>query len=191
MPATGSTTSGDVLSMSPMLMEKYISAAQEVSKVAVFGESYLTKPTKLVELLPKKFQDDTAATGNVKPFSYRGTAYGSFHVPVDAEYEFRFRYANYRGANADVTQADAGAPGAAPAGAGRGRGRGAAGAPAGAPGTPGAAPGAAPDPAAPAAAGRGRGAGAAAGGAAARVLDGRRRGWRATRGADGRRNQGP
>ena len=88
---------GDVLSLSPLLMEKYMNAAQTVSKVAIYGESYLPKPAQLVRLLPKKFQDDTPATGNVMPYSLRGAAYGNLHVPVDAEYEFRFRYYNYRG----------------------------------------------------------------------------------------------
>jgi hypothetical protein len=92
---------GDVLSLSPMLMEKYMNAAARVSKVAVYGESYLAKPALLVRLLPKKFQDDTPATGNVMPYSLRGAAYGTLHVPVDGEYEFRFRYYNYRGGNGD------------------------------------------------------------------------------------------
>ena len=132
---------GDVLSLSPLLMEKYMNAARTVSKAAVFGESYPTTPTQIVKLLPKKFQDDTPATGNVLPYSFRGAAYGTLRVPVDGEYEFRFRYANYRGANADLVDADApargargaggaaGAPGDVPAGvaAGRGRGRGAGG----------------------------------------------------------------
>ncbi len=36
---------GDVLSVSPMLMEKYMAAAAKVARVAVFGESYPEKPT--------------------------------------------------------------------------------------------------------------------------------------------------
>jgi hypothetical protein len=134
---------GDVLSMSPMLMEKYMSAAQTVSKVAVYGETYPAEPTQIVKLLPKKFQDDTPAAGNVLPYSFRGAAYGTLHVPVDGEYEFRFRYANYRGANADLVDQ--------PADAARGgRGRAAAAGSAGPPGAPG-------DAGTPA--GRGRGAG--------------------------------
>src|SRR5689334_3819182 len=63
---------GDVLSLSPMLMEKYMSAARTVSRAAVFGESYPEKPTLIVRLMPKKMQDDMPATGNVTPFSARG-----------------------------------------------------------------------------------------------------------------------
>ena len=49
---------GDVLSLSPLLMEKYMNAARTVSRVAVYGESYPAKPALVVRLLPKKFQDD-------------------------------------------------------------------------------------------------------------------------------------
>lgn len=123
---------GDVLSMSPMLMEKYMAAARTVSKAAVFGEPYPAKPTLLVRLLPKKIQDDMPATGNVTPFSARGALYGTYHAPVDGEYEFRFRYQNFRGGE-EVTQADA------PNRTGRGRGAGAGAPPAASPAPPAAA----------------------------------------------------
>jgi hypothetical protein len=134
---------GDVLSMSPMLMEKYMSAARSVSRAAVFGEPYPEKPTLLVRLMPKKIQDDMQATGNVTPFSARGSLYATFHAPVEGEYEFRFRYQNFRGGE-QVIQAD----GPARSGAG------------GAPGTDAPAAGAPVAPAAPTAPvapGRGRG----------------------------------
>ncbi len=94
---------GDVLSMSPMLMEKYMSAARVVSRAAVFGETYPEKPTLLVRLMPKKIQDDMQATGNVTPYSARGALYTTFHAPVEGEYEFRFRYQNFRGGEPVVT----------------------------------------------------------------------------------------
>lgn len=138
---------GDVLSISPMLMEKYMNAARSVSRAAVFGEPYPEKPTPMVRLLPKKIQDDMPATGNVTPFSARGAMYTTFHAPVDGEYEFRFRYQNFRGGE-PVLQTD-----------GPARGRGAApGAPV-APGTSNA-PVAPTAPAAPDAPARGRGRGA-------------------------------
>ena len=99
---------GDVLSLSPMLMEKYMSAARTVSRAAVFGEPYPEKPTLIVRLMPKKIQDDMQATGSVTPFSARGALYTSFHAPVDGEYEFRFRYQNFRGGE-PVIQTDKGA----------------------------------------------------------------------------------
>jgi mono/diheme cytochrome c family protein len=88
---------GDVLSVSPMLMEKYISTARTVARAAVFGEAYPEKPGQLTSLTPKKLQDDSRATGSETPYALRGTLYATYHFPVDAEYEFRWRYGNYRG----------------------------------------------------------------------------------------------
>jgi hypothetical protein len=87
---------GDVLSISPLLMEKYFKAAQTVSRAAVFGEPVPAAPTLLVKLMSKKVQDDLPARGNVTPFSLRGAIYSTFHAPIDAEYEFRIRYQNFR-----------------------------------------------------------------------------------------------
>jgi len=88
---------GDVLSLSPMLMEKYVNAARAVARAAVLGEPYPEKPGQLVHLTPKKMQDDVHAKGNETPYSMRGTLYRTYHFPVDGEYEFRWRYGNYRG----------------------------------------------------------------------------------------------
>jgi mono/diheme cytochrome c family protein len=85
---------GDVLSVSPLLMEKYLAAAKKLSQVAVYGEPVLPKPMKLIRYMSKKSQDDP--TPNALPYSYRGAIYGSFGFPADAEYEFRMRVGNYR-----------------------------------------------------------------------------------------------
>lgn len=85
---------GDVLSVSPLLMEKYMAAAQKLSQAAVYGQAVSPKPTKLIRYMSKKSQDDP--TPNALPYSYRGSIYGSFHFPIEAEYEFRMRVANYR-----------------------------------------------------------------------------------------------
>lgn len=85
---------GDVLSVSPLLMEKYITAARRLSTAAVFGENAPAKPTKLIRYLSKKSQDDP--TPGALPYSYRGAIYGSFQFPVDGEYELRMRVGNYR-----------------------------------------------------------------------------------------------
>ena len=84
----------DVLSVSPLLMEKYIAAAKRISRVAVYGEPYLNRPTKLIRYMSKKSQDDP--TPGALPYSERGAIYGSFDFPVDGEYEFHMRDANYR-----------------------------------------------------------------------------------------------
>lgn len=90
----GFDTIGDVLSVSPMLMEKYIAAARRLSTVAVYGEKAAAKPTKLVRYMSKKSQDDS--TPGALPFSLRGAIYGSFRFPVSGEYELRMRVGNYR-----------------------------------------------------------------------------------------------
>ena len=113
---------GDVLSLSPMLMEKYVNAARVVARAAVFGEAYPEKPGQLIVLTPKKMQDDLQTKGNETPYSMRGTLYATYHFPVDGEYEFRWRYGNYRGrgkpvgpgrpfASAEAAPADAAAVG--------------------------------------------------------------------------------
>ena len=85
---------GDVLSVSPMLMEKYAAAARAVSRAAVYGEPVPAKPTKLIRFLGKKSQDDS--TTGALDFSYRGALWATFDFPADGEYEFHMRDANYR-----------------------------------------------------------------------------------------------
>ncbi|MDQ6678250.1 MAG: DUF1587 domain-containing protein, partial [Acidobacteriota bacterium] len=85
---------GDVLSVSPLLMEKYVSAARKLSRAAVYGEPVPLKPTKLTRFLSKKAQDDP--TPNALPYSLRGAIYGKFDFPATAEYELRMRVGNYR-----------------------------------------------------------------------------------------------
>ena len=98
---------GDVLSVSPMLMEKYMTAASRVSRLAVFGESLPPKPTILARLLNRRSPDanDVLSKGSYFPYSMRGAMYGPWIFPVDAEYEFRLRIANFRGEaeNPDIT----------------------------------------------------------------------------------------
>jgi len=100
---------GDVLSVSPLLMGKYMSAAKKLSKVAIYGDTIPPKPIVLGHLMGKKGHD--GASGGIVssnaylPFSLRGAMYGSFVFPVDGEYEFRVRIANYRGQDpADLPQ---------------------------------------------------------------------------------------
>ena len=89
---------GDVLTVSPMLMEKYMSAAAKVSQLAIFGEPLPPKPTRLARLLNRRSPDatDVLSKGNYFPYSMRGAMYGNWTFPVDAEYEFRLRVANFR-----------------------------------------------------------------------------------------------
>src|SRR5688572_13010358 len=104
----GFDNNGDVLSVSPMLMEKYMQAAEKISRLAVYGETLPEKPTRLVRLMNRRSQDayDVLSEGNsgvYLPYSLRGAMYGNFTFPVDGEYEFRLRIANFRGDDADIT----------------------------------------------------------------------------------------
>jgi hypothetical protein len=108
----GFDNNGDVLSVSPMLMEKYMQAAEKISRLAVYGEAVPPKPTRLVRLMNRRSQDayDVLSEGNsgmYLPYSLRGAMYGNFTFPVDGEYEFRLRIANFRGDNqTDLTDED-------------------------------------------------------------------------------------
>jgi hypothetical protein len=105
----GFDNNGDVLTVSPMLMEKYMQAAEKISRLAVYGETVPPKPTRLIRLMNRRSQDayDVLSEGNAGvylPYSLRGAMYGDFTFPVDGEYEFRLRIANFRGDDdADIT----------------------------------------------------------------------------------------
>ncbi|MCU1327017.1 MAG: hypothetical protein JWN34_2387 [Bryobacterales bacterium] len=97
----------DVLTISPMLMEKYLGAARKASQLAVFGPAYPAKPVLLSHQLAKRSYDFGVASGtegsiagaSYLPYAMRGNLEGSFLFPVDAEYEIRFRVMNLRNAN--------------------------------------------------------------------------------------------
>jgi mono/diheme cytochrome c family protein len=93
----GYDNNGDVLTLSPMLMEKYMAAARSVSRVAVYGEPYEKKPGIVAKLMIKSVQDDGRVSGNVLPFSLRGSLDATFRAPVEADYLLQFRSLNRRG----------------------------------------------------------------------------------------------
>src|SRR6185295_2344902 len=82
------------------------------SCLAVYGETIPAKPTRLIRLMNRRSQDayDVLSQGNAGvylPYSLRGAMYGNFTFPVDGEYEFRLRIANFRGDNeTDLTDED-------------------------------------------------------------------------------------
>jgi hypothetical protein len=96
---------GDVLSISPMLMEKYMAAARTISRLAVYGETLPAKPTVLARLMAKRSYDGGTLYGsNYLPYSMRGALYGSYAFPVDGEYELRFRVMNLRADDQSLTR---------------------------------------------------------------------------------------
>ena len=100
---------GDVLTVSPLLLEKYLAAARKVSQVAVYGEAVPPKPTVLARLMARRSYDGGTLLGSgYLPYSMRGALYGTWRFPVDAEYELRFRVMNLR--NEEEANPDPGAP---------------------------------------------------------------------------------
>ena len=97
----GFDNNGDVLTLSPLLMEKYISAARRVSRLAVYGETLPPKPTVIAVFMPKKGPDDAPgmSIGVTLPYSIRGALSTTYLFPVEATYELRVRIRNHRDAN--------------------------------------------------------------------------------------------
>jgi hypothetical protein len=94
----GFDNNGDVLSVSPLLMEKLIAAAQQISRDAVFGPPLPDEPFQLAHYMARRSHDADGSldSADTLPYSMRGALYGSHLFPWTAEYELRFRVANYR-----------------------------------------------------------------------------------------------
>jgi mono/diheme cytochrome c family protein len=82
---------GDVLSLSPVLMEKYLVAAEQIARTAVFGSETL-KPT-----LTRIRSESRAIKSSTTPLSEYDTsglslpnaAHATFRIPVEADYSIR------------------------------------------------------------------------------------------------------
>ena len=77
---------GDVLSVSPGLLERYLLAAARISRRAV-GDPTLRPATAVYRTSPLLSQDDRG--GDDLPFGSRGGLAARHHFPLDAEYAFR------------------------------------------------------------------------------------------------------
>ena len=86
---------GDVLSLSPMLIERYLSAARKVSRLAV-GDTN-TKPEIAEFRPPKSLQKGglkrSERSGDDLPFDSAGGLSVSYRFPVDAEYAIKINLA--------------------------------------------------------------------------------------------------
>ena len=86
----GFDTNGEVLSISPALFERYLSAANRVSRLAVgdptIGPGYVAATYSTPRLL---YQDDRASDD--LPFGSRGGMAIRHYFPLDGEYEVRIR----------------------------------------------------------------------------------------------------
>ncbi|HYL99503.1 MAG TPA: DUF1592 domain-containing protein, partial [Blastocatellia bacterium] len=97
---------GDVLSLSPVLMEKYLAAAEKVARGAVFG------PPPMQATLVRARTIQRYVKNNPKPlFDYDETGltlanavHLTYKFPVDAEYVIRARLAGQRPAGSEAIQ---------------------------------------------------------------------------------------
>ncbi len=80
---------GDVLSMSPVLIERYISVARLVSREAV-GDTAV-KPEISVFTPSKEFAARSTRTSEDLPFDSMGGLSVAYHFPVDAEYLIKIK----------------------------------------------------------------------------------------------------
>jgi hypothetical protein len=94
---------GDVLSLSPALMEKYLSAAEKVTRTALFG------PPKLAPTLTRLRSDGrrngeaqvVPATYDVTGISLPNAFHATYRVPVEGEYALRVTLGGQRPAGSE------------------------------------------------------------------------------------------
>src|SRR5262249_8533072 len=97
---------GDVLSLSPVLMEKYLAAAEKIARAAVFGPDRLQPtlvrlhPTQPRFILTPKPPFDHHLTGLPRPNALHAT----YRFPVEGEYVIRARLGGVRPAGSEGLQ---------------------------------------------------------------------------------------
>ena len=84
----GFDNNADLLNVSPALMERYISAAHKVSRMAV-GDPRLRPAADTYEISRTRVQEQRA--GEAMPFGSRGGVAVRHRFPLDGEYEVRIR----------------------------------------------------------------------------------------------------
>jgi len=97
---------GDVLSLSPVLMEKYLAAAERISRTAIFGTEPM-KPT-LVRLRTgernQKSQMTPLADYDLSGLSLPNAIHTRYRFPVDAEYVIRVNLGGERPASSEALE---------------------------------------------------------------------------------------
>src|SRR6266849_989195 len=79
---------GDVLSVSPLLLDRYMSAARQVSRLAI-GDPTIRVPVTTYSVSQRRWQDDQASED--LPFWSRGGIAIRHYFPLDAEYLLTIR----------------------------------------------------------------------------------------------------
>ena len=80
---------GDVLSTSPLLMEKYLDAAGKLARAAIWERPRLAEPTRF-RIQASRDAANPDAIGRVSPFTADGSIEISFNFPARGRYEFAF-----------------------------------------------------------------------------------------------------
>jgi hypothetical protein len=97
---------GDVLSLSPVLMEKYLAAAEKISRTAIFGVEPL-KPTLVRLRSPERSQPPqlTPLTDyDLSGLSLPNAIHNTYRFPVDGEYVIRASLGGVRPAGSEPIQ---------------------------------------------------------------------------------------
>lgn len=79
---------GDVLSVNPVLMDKYMAAARKIARLAV-GDPTIPPDSSIYSISPNLVQGDRMSED--LPFGTRGGAAIKHHFPLDGEYEIKVR----------------------------------------------------------------------------------------------------
>jgi hypothetical protein len=81
---------GDVLSLSPVLIERYMSVARMVSRLAV-GDTKIKPEEDVFEPIKTKLRTTRTRVSDDLPFDSAGGLAIEYHFPVDAEYLFKIK----------------------------------------------------------------------------------------------------
>ena len=85
----GFDNNGDVLSISPLLMEKYVEAAGRLARAAVWDGPRLAEPTRF-RVQARRDESNADAIGRVAPFTADGSLRVRYRFPAQGFYEFAF-----------------------------------------------------------------------------------------------------
>ncbi len=80
---------GDVLSVSPLLMEKYLDAADQLARTAIWDRPRMAEPTRF-RIQAVRDAENPAAIGRVSPFTADGSIMLTRDFPAEGIYEFAF-----------------------------------------------------------------------------------------------------
>jgi hypothetical protein len=88
---------GDVLTISPVLMEKYLAAAEKLARAAIVAEPPVFKPSLARYLAPRSADEPRDPNDPyVLPYDWRGGLTARHDFPARGSYELRFRVADAR-----------------------------------------------------------------------------------------------